>query len=229
MCHFIYRLPRLGSDPRLPLASRFVFPSFSFFRNYADFFARVAAEVVDLDDKDTPKIFAPSARPNNWEDKVPVYFFAAGGNRTGFVSFLSYFRSFLSTDDSNDRNRAWVARSAVHELGENDEYDQLLLDPLHVKSVRQGKVTGAKLAAEVEKLVRLASSWLFSSLASSHDRSTDLLLLHSGVQRECYDEAKEKMETDDEAEEPSTTKGMRGTKVVAGKGGKEKKVVKRGR
>ncbi|GAA6007850.1 hypothetical protein JCM10207_004898 [Rhodosporidiobolus poonsookiae] len=133
------------------------------------------AEVVDPSDPETPDVFRSDKQPG----KVPVYFFSAG---------------------DEPRTAAWLQHISLRELGENDEFDQLLFDPAHIKFVKKNKVNGSAVKVQLEKL------------------------------KDAYDQAKSRMETEEdilerEQGESSKPKGSvkkgqpkgKGKKVAASK------------
>ncbi|BGP15944.1 hypothetical protein JCM10213_003625 [Rhodosporidiobolus nylandii] len=139
------------------------------------------AEVVDPDEEDTPAAIRDT-RPSDdkYKGEVPVYFFS--GN-----------------DD--ERTHAWLQRSMLRDLGENEEFDQLLTNELHVRNIAskaKKQVHGKLAAAQIEKI------------------------------RSAFEEAAERMETSsDEAERilqgPSADGAKSGKR---GRGAAKKKVVK---
>ncbi|GAA5849464.1 hypothetical protein JCM8547_000461 [Rhodosporidiobolus lusitaniae] len=129
-------------------------------------YASFPAEVVDPDDDDSPDAIR-SSRPANWKEKVPLYFL--GENRT----------------------TAWLSRAAIRELGENDEFDQLLLDPFHVKSVHHKAKRNAGAATQAREVANL---------------------------RFAYEQAKDRMETEEDIAEREASTGA-ATSGKKGKGG----------
>ncbi|GAA5825615.1 hypothetical protein JCM11251_000310 [Rhodosporidiobolus azoricus] len=125
------------------------------------------AEAVDPDDPDTPEVVRKTRPPAN-SGKVAVYFF--GENRT----------------------TAWVARNFLRELGENEEFDAMLLDSMHLRAVnKQAKKSNSGLEKKLEEL------------------------------KSAYEEAKERMETSEDEEERLATEKASGKKAAPKKGGKK--------
>ncbi|GAA6027545.1 hypothetical protein JCM8097_007915 [Rhodosporidiobolus ruineniae] len=127
-------------------------------------YAWYPAEIVDPDDEDTPEI-CRKAKPAKADDKVPVLFFG------------------------KQRTAAWLTRSFLRELGESAEFDQLLLEPLHIKSVYSNNKRPAPPALQQSKIAEV---------------------------REAFEEAKERMESSEDERERLAAEGASPAK---GKGG----------
>ncbi|GAA5970804.1 hypothetical protein JCM11641_004461 [Rhodosporidiobolus odoratus] len=130
------------------------------------------AEVVDPEDPDTPEEIL-EIRPKKHDALVPVYFFS--GSAT-----------------AKERTSAWLTRDKLRELGENDEFDHLLLHSLAVR-------------------------WVYSKTKQKSIASSVVQRQLAEV-RHAFEEAAERMESAEDEEERLAQEAASSEKGVKAKG-----------